>query len=257
MPFSPRPLLPAPCSFLLLLFRQFVLLCFAILFTSTTPAQAQKPLGSWNILNLKLNLTKHWSIWTEGQLRSIQFYDEFFYYEAKGGITVSLKDHVALTGGVGHYATYTLGGNFVEPLTTTETRTWLQIAMDHTWDRFIIEHRYRIEQRHLSTGYKNRFRYRLNATIPINHKEVSPKTLYAYIGDEVFFTDKTPFYERNRFYGGLGYKFSSRIALQSGYMRQFDYKLTSTTSRNFLQVALFFNLRLEDFHRHTAPSATD
>lgn len=228
-----------------------------LILISFTTIQAQRPLGSWNILNAKLNLSKQWSIWGEGQLRSIQFYDEFFYYEAKGGVTFNLKDHVSLTGGIGHYSTYTLGGNFVQPLVTSETRTWLQVAMDQKWDRIIFEHRYRIEQRHLNTGYKNRYRYRLNATIPINHKDVSPKTLYAYIGDEIFFHGKAPFYERNRFYTGLGFKISPLVVIQSGYMRQYDYKLTSETSRDFLQVALFLNLRLEDFHRHTAPSATE
>ncbi|HZV67996.1 MAG TPA: DUF2490 domain-containing protein [Saprospiraceae bacterium] len=214
-------------------------------------------MGSWSIVNAKLNLNSHWSIWTEGQLRSIQLYDEFFYYEVKGGLTFNLKDHLALTAGVGRYATYTLGGNFEQPFTTEETRTWLQLVMEQKWDRINFEHRYRVEQRHLSTGYKNRFRYRLNAVIPINHPEFVPKTFYAYIGDEVFFTSIAPFYERNRFFTGLGYKVTKAFTIQSGYMRQYDYKLTSETSRDFLQVALLFNFRLEDFHKHSVPSTTD
>ncbi len=228
-----------------------------IILISFTTVQAQRPLGSWNILNVKLNINAKWGIWTEGQLRSIEFYDQFYYYEAKGGVFYNLKDHLSLTAGIGHYATYTLGGNFVQPLASVETRTWLQLIMEQKWDRIYFEHRYRVEQRHLNTGYKNRFRYRLNAVIPINHKEVSPKTIYAYIGDEIFFTDKAPFYERNRFYTGLGYKTSKAMTIQSGYMRQFDYKLTSTTSRDFLQVALLFNLNLQDLQRHEVPSAND
>ena len=232
MPSILRSLLSALCS--LPLFQKHKLLCLVFLCTTVLTVNAQRPMGSWSILNTKLNMSKQWSIWGEGQLRSIQFYDEFFYYEVKGGITFNLKDHVSLTGGVGHYATYTQGGNFVKPLVTSETRTWLQVVMDQKWDRIIFEHRYRIEQRHLNTGYKNRYRYRLNVTIPINQKEVSPKTLYAYIGDEIFFHGKAPFYERNRCYAGLGYKISPLIAFQSGYMRQYDYKLTSETSRDFL-----------------------
>ncbi|MGB4848126.1 MAG: DUF2490 domain-containing protein [Saprospiraceae bacterium] len=252
---SIKSLLPASCSLPPSLKCKLSLLI--IILISVTTVHAQRPLGSWNILNIKLNINAKWGIWTEGQLRSIEFYDQFYYYEAKGGIFYNLKDHLSLTAGIGHYTTYTLGGNFVQPLATVETRTWLQLIMEQKWDRIYFEHRYRVEQRHLNTGYRNRFRYRLNAVIPINHKEVSPATFYAYLGDEIFFTDKAPFYERNRFYTGLGFKISPEIALQSGYIRQYDYKLTSTTSRDFLQVALFLNFHLDDFHKHTVPSATD
>ncbi len=113
------------------------------------------------------------------------------------------------------------------------------------------------EQRHLTTGYKNRIRYRLNAVIPINHPETSPKTLYAYIGDEIFIGFTAPFYERNRFYAGLGYKVSQVFTIQSGYIRQYDDKITSELSRHFLQTALFINLNPEDFHKHSVPSTSD
>lgn len=239
------------------LFLKLILSFFTIVLIGTSIVSAQKPLGTWNILNAKYNFDKHLSIWTEGQLRSIQFIDEFFYYEAKAGINYSLKDHITVTAAIGHYATYTLGGNFVEPLTTTETRTWLQLIMEQKWDRINFEHRYRIEQRHLSTGYKNRIRYRLNAVIPINHPETSPKTIYAYIGDEIFIGFTAPFYERNRFYAGLGYKFTQVFTIQSGYIRQYDYKLTSELSRHFLQTALFINLNPEDLHKHSVPSISD
>jgi hypothetical protein len=52
------------------------------------------------------------------------------------------------------YETYTPGGDFVEPLLVGETRTWLQMAMEHQLGRINFDHRYRVEQRHLTTGYK-------------------------------------------------------------------------------------------------------
>jgi hypothetical protein len=222
-----------------------------------TTVCAQRPLGSWNIINAKLSLNSHWAIWGEGQMRSLQFYDEFFYYETKGGITYNFRDHVSLTGGIGRYETYSAGGNFELPIVTTETRTWLQLVLEQKFDRINFEHRYRVEQRHLNTGYRNRFRYRLNATIPINHNDMSPKTIFAYLGDEVFFTDKAPFYERNRFFTGMGYKINSMFSILSGYMRQFNYNLSSHSSHDFLQVGLFINLNVKDFHRQSIPSSAD
>ena len=249
-------LLPAPCS-LPHVSRQLFLSAM-LLFTALATAQSQsRPLGSWNILNTKLNFNDHWSVWAEGQLRSLQFYDEFTYYEVKGGATYSLKQNVAFTIGVGHYETFTSGGNFEQPTVTEETRTWFQMVLEQKLDWINFEHRYRVEQRHISTGYKNRFRYRLNVVVPINNKEVIPKTLFAYIGDEVFFTNKTPFYERNRFFTGLGYKFSPIFSVQSGYMRQFNYSPSPSSSHDYLQVALYINFNSKDFKRHNIPSPAD
>ena len=105
--------------------------------------------------------------------------------------------------------------------------------------------------------YKNRFRYRLLATVPINHPEMIPGTFYGYLGDEIFFTSKEPYYERNRFFTGLGYKFSPLFALQSGYMRQFDYKIDSQQSRDFLQVAVLLNFKLQEHHEPGVPKTSD
>jgi hypothetical protein len=50
----------------------------------------QASLGSWNILNLKYALSDNWSFFAEGQIRSLKFYDNFHYYEAKGGVNYEL-----------------------------------------------------------------------------------------------------------------------------------------------------------------------
>lgn len=244
-------------TFTMLLYQKFILLCLVLLVVSNSTAYSQRPLGSWNILNTKLNFDDHWSVWAEGQLRSLQFYDEFTYYEVKGGVTYSLKQNVAFTIGIGHYETFTAGGNFEQPVVTEETRTWFQMVLEQKLDWINFEHRYRVEQRHISTGYKNRFRYRLNVVVPVNNKEVIPKTLFAYIGDEVFFTNKTPFYERNRFFTGLGYKFSPVFSVQSGYMRQFNYSPTPSSSHDYLQVALYINFNSKNFKRQSIPSPAD
>jgi hypothetical protein len=38
------------------------------------------------MVNLKVNLNKRWSVFAESQLRSQLFYNDFYYYEIKGGI---------------------------------------------------------------------------------------------------------------------------------------------------------------------------
>ncbi len=47
-------------------------------------ASAQLNIGSWNIINVKYNVNNQWSLFGEGQLRSLKFYNDFHYYEYNG-----------------------------------------------------------------------------------------------------------------------------------------------------------------------------
>ena len=216
-----------------------------------------KEIGSWNIINVKMNLDKQWSFFVEPQLRSLSFYNQFHYYEIKGGITYNLKSNFSFTTGVGSYNTYSHGGNFKLPYQQKEIRTWVQLIMKQQVARIKFEHRYRAEQRFTNNGFRNRFRYRFNTAIPLNNKKLVPKTFYASIWNEIFFTDKAPYFERNRFFVGGGYEVSEAVAIQSGYLHQFDYKINDETGRNFFQISLLLNVDLKKKHQEFSPSTLD
>ena len=213
----------------------------ALLFCLQGSAQTNA-LGSWNIINVKLNINKKWSAFAEAQLRSLEFYNSFHYYEYKAGATYIFDKNFSLTAGLGKYKTYAEGGNFKRPISNDEIRTWLQINMKQQINRFQFEHRYRAEQRFTSNNYKNRFRYRLSLIVPIKKEKIEPKTFYVTIFNELFFTNNAPYFERNRFYVGLGYEFTNTFSMQTGYVSQFDYKLTDETGRKFFLISMYFNL---------------
>jgi hypothetical protein len=212
---------------------------------------SQSDLGSWNILNFNLKLNSKWNVFMETQLRSLSFYDQFHYYEYKTGATYKIKNSVSITTGVGSYNTYSEGGNFENPIQNKEIRSWFQLNMKNDLDFVILEHRYRAEQRFTSNGYRNRFRYRLGAIVPINNKQVVPKTFYVSAWNEIFFTDNEPYFERNRMFVGLGYEFSKQLAVQTGYIHQFDYKINDETGRDFLNIALLYTFDLSNKNEFT------
>jgi hypothetical protein len=80
--------------------------------------------------------------------------------------------------------------------------------------------------------------------VPLNSKKIQPKTVYAQIWNEIFFTNQEPFFERNRFFIGGGYEFSKNLAVQMGYIYQFDYKINDETGRDFLNLSLLYNFNL-------------
>jgi hypothetical protein len=210
-------------------------------------------LGSWNIINLKYNLEEKWSFFGEAQLRSLKFYSNFHYYEYKGGITHKIQKNVNLTLGVGSYQTYKEGGDFVLPKNNDEIRLWPQIVLSQSIGKVKIEQRYRAEFRFTSNGYRNRFRYRLGVSYPFGKERNDYKPFQVSASNELFFTDKEPYFERNRLLLAFNYKPSKLTTIQIGYLHQFDYKINDETGRDFFQIGYFIEL----FRKQSANNSID
>lgn len=221
---------------------KFFLVIYVIVASSNIFYAQNFDLGSWNILNLKYNIDEKWSAFTEGQIRSLKFYDNFHYYEYKGGINYKIHKNVALTIGTGSYQTYKEGGNFVVPKNNDEFRIWPQVVLFQSVGKLKIEQRYRTELRFTSNGYRNRFRYRFGLSYPFGKGEKGYKPFQVSASNEIFFTDKEPYFERNRFLVALNYKPSKATTLQIGYLHQFDYKINDETGRDFFQIGYFIEL---------------
>ncbi len=218
-------------------------ICLAVLLLICTKALSQYPdLGSWNLVNVKYTVNDKWSVFGETQLRSLKFFDDFHYYEYKGGANYKVHPNLQLTLGAGHYKTFKEGGNFVKPFNNNEFRIWPQITINHNlWD-LKIEQRYRAEMRFTSNGYRNRFRYRLGLSYPFGNDKKGYKPFQLNGSNELFFTDKEPYFERNRLLFSLNYKTSRAASLQLGYLHQFDYRINDETGRDFLMVGIFIEL---------------
>ena len=202
--------------------------------------ESQQPVvGSWNIINLKYALSEKWSFFGEAQLRSLKFYDHFHYYEVKGGANYELKSGIRLTLGAGTYQTYSEGGDFVLPKNNDEFRIWPQVLLTQKIGKFKIEQRYRLENRFTSSGYRNRFRYRIGLTVPI-YKTAKDFSVSLNLSNELFFTDKEPYFERNRILGGFNIHLTKSSGIQMAYLHQFDYKINDEIGRDFFVIGYYF-----------------
>lgn len=213
-----------------------IILAAILLLTAELSFGQKSHFGSWNVINTRVTLAPRWEAFNEMQLRSQSFYADHFYHEIKGGISYFLNKNFSVLMGVGKYHTYSDPGSFTKPVTGNETRFWQQLTMNNYLKKVKFEHRYRVEQRWFKTGYRNRFRYRLNAMVPIDKKK-SGKT-YVAAFNEVFLTNTEPHYERNRFFVGFGYKFNSWVSLQPGYVYQYDFRDDEGNGKHFFQLTL-------------------
>jgi len=200
---------------------------------------SQNELGTWSTTNINLKINDKWQVFAESQLRSLKFYDNFHYYEIKTGITYKIKPNFYVNSGFGNYNTYSENGDFATPIKQKEIRTWIQLVFKNQFNFMSVEHRYRAEQRFTNLGYRNRFRYRLSAKVPIFKGKEKEYFLLGW--NELFFTNNEPFFERNRLFLGGGFDINKNLAIQTGYIYQFDYKINDETGRNFLNIVLLYS----------------
>ena len=217
-----------------------------VLLLSNFAFSQNKDLGSWHVVNAQLSLSNKWEAFAELQTRSNKFFDDFFYYEIKGGASYSINSNFSVLVGVGRYATYAGDGNFVKPFDNEEFRVWQQLTMNQYLDRLKIEHRYRAEQKWVTDGYRNRFRYRLNMMLPLNASKLLPGTFYLNAYDEIFLNNKATHFERNRFFAGAGYILTPVTTVQAGYVNQYNYALDKRGGKNFLQFSLILQFEYDE-----------
>ncbi|RCH56717.1 DUF2490 domain-containing protein [Mucilaginibacter hurinus] len=224
--------------------RKLIVFLVAVLSLCSFNVKAQNSkTGTWGIVTVTLpgDSTHKWGAYIELQTRTNTLFNQAFYYEAKGGVSYDIANNYTALIGTGRYITYDYD-DLDGPPTNLETRLWQQLTVNQFLDRIKIEHRYRVEQRFFNTGYRNRFRYRLNLAIPINHAKIGPKTWYGATFNEIFLNNKAPHFERNRFYLGLGYQFNKSLSVQAGWMHQYNYTLTTAGAKNNLAINIQYRI---------------
>ncbi len=235
-----------------------VLTMVFLLFAIAMVAKAQNnKTGIFGIATIVLpgDSLHRWGGYAELQARGDGLFSNFFYSETKAGISYDLDRSFTALLGTGRYVT----NDNPENLTVaTEFRLWEQMTVNQFLSRLKIEHRYRIEQRWVNGLYRNRFRYRLNMFIPLNHKKIDPKTWFISVYDEVFINNKAPHFERNRFSAALGYQFDKSINVQAGWLNQYNYSPTFAADKNNIALTFMYRINRKNAKpREHMPSTAD
>lgn len=206
--------------------------------TATTFCFAQKnDLGAWYMYfgNNKISKKLNWH--NEIQYRSFDGGTDLEQLLIRTGIGYDLSENnnnILLGYGFILSQPYMDG----EKQENIEHRIFQQYITKQKFGRFNIQHRYRLEERFLEEDFRMRFRYYLNFNIPINNKEMLPKTFYASVYNEIFLHLDSPAFDRNRVYGALGYVISKNLRIEAGYMNQ----IQENKNRGQIQIGFYNNI---------------
>jgi hypothetical protein len=237
-----------------------VVLVFILLtaYSFTVKAQDSK-VGTWGVATVVLpgDSAHKWGGYSEIQTRTNGVFKQFQYYEAKAGVSYDLDKNFTALLGTGTYHTYDYTDLGKGPI-TNEFRLWEQMTVNQFLDRFKFEHRYRVEQRWVNGDYRNRFRYRLNMFIPLNHKKIIANTWFISVFDEVFFNNRVPNFERNRISAALGYQVDKSWIVQAGWINQRNYTTIQSSAKSNIMLMLMYRInRKNAVQREHVPTTTD
>jgi hypothetical protein len=146
----------------------------------------------------------------------------------------------------------------VDPQLTSEHRTYEQLDLKLPTGPFVIDNRYRLEQRwseRLGTGaqagtrlgwtYTNRARYNVKATIAPGGGPPKDGKPYFFVSDEVFvnFGDAVRYsvFDQNRLVGGVGYRFGRMLSSELSYLNQIVVRANGTDEERNNIIVLGFS----------------
>ena len=201
------------------------------LFSLSIQAQESGP-GNWLVYIGSKQLNSKWNLHHEVQYRNYNTIGNLEQLLLRTGLGYNIGEKSNLLIGYGYINSENYTGNNDEKITVEEHRIFQQFISKHSVGRISLQHRYRFEQRFVAKDFKTRFRYFLGLNIPFKD---SKYYLFAY--NEIFLNGASNVYDRNRVYGGLGYKIASGIKLEVGYMNQ----IFETSSRDQINLITFIN----------------
>lgn len=221
--------------------KLFLKLFFALFITSSINAQIDEDqMGAWYMYFFNTTFKDGpWGVQGDVQYRNWNLGGDLEQLLLRGGLTYQGKDsNIKFTLGYGNITTGVYGDSSE---TSSESRIYQEAMYPVKFGkRFYTNHRFRFEQRFVEgQDFRTRYRYNLFLNIPINSKELQPKTYYLALYNELFINGQrdigdnrsVAFFDRNRFYSGIGYIIKPGYKVQFGLMKQ----TTNTWAKRQLQ----------------------
>ena len=214
------------------------LLIFLILAIPVSSYSQESDLGNWLLYFGNMKINNDWNWHNEVQCRNYNAIGDLEQLLIRTGIGYNLtENNNNILLGYG----YVLSQNYMDgsddKVTINEHRIFQQFITRQNIGSVAMQHRYRFEQRFIESDFRMRFRYFLSINIPLNNKDLIDNTVYLSAYNEIFLNTSGKIFDRDRLYGGIGYRFSKTIRLEIGYMNQF----LPNTNRDQINIVSFIN----------------
>lgn len=232
-----------------LLINTLFLSAFLTILTLNTFSQTVQQNSGWLFILNSTKFNDKWGAHLDVQLRSADNWDGVRNFLFRPGVTYFINKSSNATLGYLLANTY-LKSDGLADNTQTEHRIWEQYILTHKIEALNVQHRFRLEQRFIETNqgdvFAQRLRYFFRFVLPVCSKqETFTKGPFVALQNELFFNVQNKgklnnhFFDQNRAYGALGYRFSKNFDLEAGYLNQAIKGAVNNTMNNVVQLAVY------------------
>ncbi len=236
--------------------KKYLLLiaCFTCLFSysQNTRITDNNKIG-WYAYTGTFKINKNWSIHTEYQWRRDNIITDWQQGLLRTGVSLQVNPKLSFRAGYAWAETYNYGDIPINSFGKqfTEHRGYEMATVNDKIGKVELSHRFMLEQRWIgryaqaaSTKedeyfFANRLRYMYRMQIPLKGKTIADKTPYAAVYDEVLLgfgkNVNENVFDQNRFGLLLGYRFSSKVRIEGGFLSQIVQLPREVNSRNVFQ----------------------
>jgi len=215
---------------------------FALMVLMTEMGLSQSSdVGNWFIYFGNQKINNRWNWHNEVQYRNYNLAGDLQQLLLRTGLGYNLSENNNnLLLGYGFINSQSYLPNGDTKVGNNEHRIYQQFITRQNFSGVTLQHRYRVEERILEDDFQVRFRYLLGLNVPLNQKTMGDKTIYFSAYSEIFINAQNEAFDRNRFYGALGYVINKNFRVEAGFMAQ----TLDNSNRNQFQIVIFNNLPL-------------
>ncbi len=219
--------------------KAIVLMCIIGMGLNSSQLNAQDSnFGNWIIYIGNKQFNSKWNLHHEVQYRNYDAIGDLEQLLLRTGLGYNLtENNNNILLGYGYILSENYVPNSNSKVTVNEHRIFQQFITKQNIGKVRLSHRFRFEQRWVEGDFRSRWRYFLGLNIPIYKPEEKVNELYISSYNEIFLNSKSSIFDRNRLYGGLGYKLNKAVRVEVGYMNQFF----ETGGRDQLNLITFVN----------------
>ncbi|MCO4294719.1 DUF2490 domain-containing protein [Solitalea sp. MAHUQ-68] len=232
-------------------------LLLLVLLCSIGKLKAQTQNSGWAayIANLQFKESK-FGLMFDAQFRSSDDYQRLQQYLIRPALTYKFNKHYTVSAGYAYVSNYAIVNGVDDRV--SEHRAFEQFFINHKLGRVSLIHRFRNEHRWVSSAAdpnnfntQQRFRYFIRGLVPFGKESTFNQGFFGSFQEEVMFnyinkeTTNNSFFDQNRAFVGLGYRFNPKIDIEAGYMNQLvKQRNGETLTNNIFQFALYTRLSL-------------
>ncbi|MBC7617289.1 MAG: DUF2490 domain-containing protein [Pedobacter sp.] len=223
--------------------RILLLIAITILSVQQLSAQTKQENSGWLFLLNSTKFSEKWGMHLDVQVRSTDNWGAIKNVLFRPGITYFIDKQQNVTAG------YLLASTDLGATTLIEQRIWEQYIFTHKINSVFTAHRFRLEQRFLdqpNDNFAQRLRYFIRLIKPLQKTEQAfNRGVFLALQNEVFLNIQNKerinnsLFDQNRLYLAVGYRFSKKVDLETGYLKQSIHGKTQNTVNNVVQLAVY------------------